>query len=65
MGDLHTVITQVLGDKHMSAEIKLKLLATYQSQFEKRQKDTGLLSGAAPAAKASEVKNVKKTQIEP
>ena len=59
MGDLHTMITQVLGDKHMSAEVKRKLLATYQSQFEKLQRDTGLLSGSTPAAGSKEVKNVK------
>ena len=49
----------------MSAEIKRKLLATYQSQFEKLQRDTGLLSGAAPASGTSEVKNVKEIPTEP
>ena len=53
MGFLHTMITQVLGDKHMSAEVKRKLLATYQTQFEKLQRDRGLLSGTAPTAGAS------------
>ena len=65
MGNLHTMITQVLGDKHMSAEVKRKLLATYQQQFEKLQRDTGLLFGAASAPRASQVKNVKETPIEP
>ena len=65
MGDLHTMITQVLGDKHMSAEVKRKLLATYQTQFPKLQTDMGLLSGTAPAAVASEVKNAKETPTEP
>ena len=65
MGDLHTMITQVLGDKHMSPEVKRKLLATYQSQFDKLQRDTGLLSGTASASGASEVKNVKETPTEP
>ena len=59
------MITQVLGDKHMSAEVKRKLLATYQTQFEKLQRDTGFLSGTAPAAGASEVKNSKETPTEP
>ena len=65
MGDFHTMVTQVFGDKHMSAEVKRKILATYQTQFEKLRKDTGLLSGTAPAAGASEVKNAKKTPTEP
>ena len=63
MGDLNTMITQVLGDKHMSAEVKRKLLATYQSQFEKLQRDTGLLSGSTPAAGSKEVKMLKKKQL--
>ena len=53
MGDLHTMFTQVLSEKHMSAEVKRKLLATYQTQFEKLQRDRGLLSGTAPTAGAS------------
>ena len=65
MGDLHTMITQVLGDKHMSAEVKRKMLSTYQTQFDKLQRDTGLLSKTAPAAGASEVKNAKETPTEP
>ena len=65
MGDLHSMITQVLGDKHMSAEVKRKLLTTYQTQFEKLQRDTGLLSGTAPVAGANEVKDAKETPTEP
>ena len=64
MGDLHTIITQVLGDKHMSAEVKRKLLATYQTQFDKLQRDTGLLSGTASASGASEVQNTKEKPTE-
>ena len=62
--DLHTMITQVLGDKHMSAEVKRKLLSYYQTQFEKLLTDTGLLYGTASAAGTSEPKNVKETTTE-
>ena len=63
IGDLHTMITQVLGDKNISNEVKRTLIATYESQFEKLQRDTGILSGSTPAAGSNEVINIKEKQL--
>ena len=43
---VHSQIGQVLGRKNLSAEQKLNLLTSYQTRFDKLQKETGALSGS-------------------
>ena len=46
---LQSQMVDVLGQKDMSADAKIQLLNTYQSRFDKLQKETGVLRSSTTA----------------
>ena len=62
MAVLRNQIAEILGNKNMPDADKLSLLSTYQSHFNKLQKDTGIPSTGVLSAKSSDANVASKTK---